>query len=159
MPCLNPMKRIEVKLSLPVVAPLLDVIKEAADSLSSDLAASNTLVEVEAELRDTWRDELLLSQNEEVKQLLALFDTEFFSSGVVAFDSSNAEPIVRACAAVRLRLRERFLLDLKEEVLESGEIELEALEEPSRRAFMCYLFLATIQELIIQHLDSSILEN
>ena len=158
-PCSNLMKRIEVKLSLPVVAPLLDVIKEVADSLSTDLAASNTLAEVETELRDTWRDELLLSQNEEVKQLLALFDTEFFATGVVAFDGSNAEPIVRACAAIRLRLRERFLLDLKEDVLESGDIELEALDEPGRRAFMCYLFLATIQELISQHLDSSILEN
>jgi len=153
------MKRIEVKLSLPVVAPLLDVIKATADSLSSELAAPNTLTDIEPELRDTWRDELILSQNEEVKQLLALFDTEFFSSGVVAFDASNAEPIVRACAAVRLRLRESFLNDLTEDVLESGDIELEALEEPSRKAFMCYLFLATIQELIIQHLDSSILEN
>jgi len=153
------MKRIEVKLSLPVVAPLLDVIKATADSLSSELAAPNTLADIEPELRDTWRDELILSQNEEVKQLLALFDTEFFSSGVVAFDGSNAEPIVRACAAVRLRLRESFLHDLNEDVLESGDIELEALEEPSRKAFMCYLFLATIQELIIQHLDSSILEN
>ena len=77
----------------------------------------------------------------------------------IALRLTNAEPIVRACAAIRLRLRERFLLDLKEDVLESGDIELEALDEPGRRAFMCYLFLATIQELIIQHLDSSILEN
>jgi hypothetical protein len=28
-----------------------------------------------------------------------------------------------------------------------------------RKAFMCYLFLATVQELIIQHLDSSIIES
>ena len=46
------MKRIEVKLSLPVVAPLLDVIMVVGDSLSTDLAASNTLAEVEAELVD-----------------------------------------------------------------------------------------------------------
>jgi hypothetical protein len=31
------------------------------------------------------------------------------------------------------------------------------LDEPVRKAFTCYLFLATIQELIIQHLDSSII--
>jgi hypothetical protein len=153
------MKRIEVKLSLEVVAPLLDVIKATADSLEDELAAPNALQDLEPELRGTWRDELLLSQNEEVKQLLGLFDAEFFTTGVVAFDAANAEPIVRACAAIRLRLRERFLRSLNEEVLESGDIELEALEEPARRAFMSYLFLATIQELIIQHLDSSILEN
>lgn len=153
------MKRIEVKLSLEVVAPLLDVIKATADSLADELAAPNALQDLEPELRDTWRAELLLSQNEEVRQLLGLFDADFFATGVVAFDGANAEPIVRACAAIRLRLRERFLRGLNEEVLESGDIELEALEEPARRAFMSYLFLATIQELIIQHLDSSILEN
>jgi len=38
-PYSNPMKRIEVKLALPVVAPLLDVIRELADGLSKNLAA------------------------------------------------------------------------------------------------------------------------
>jgi len=36
-------------------------------------------------------------------------------------------------------------------------VDLQQLEEPLRKAFMCYLFLATVQELIIQHLDESIL--
>jgi hypothetical protein len=31
------------------------------------------------------------------------------------------------------------------------------LDDASRKAFMCYLFLATVQELIIQHLDTSII--
>jgi hypothetical protein len=75
----------------------------------------------------------------------------------VAFDESNAEPIVRACAAVRLHLRERYLKQLGDEMLESGDVDLTKLGEPLRKAFMCYLFLATIQELIIQHLDESIL--
>jgi hypothetical protein len=34
---------------------------------------------------------------------------------------------------------------------------MEGLDEPVRKAFMCYLFLATVQELIIQHLDSTII--
>lgn len=152
------MKKIEVKLSLPVVAPLLDVIKEVSDTLRNRLAASIDLTQVDEEFRDTWRDELLISQNEDVHTLLALFNSEFFSTGVVTFDGDNAEPIVRASAAVRLFLRERYLADIADEVLESGETDIEALPEPVRRAFMCYLFLATVQELIIQHLDSSILE-
>ena len=78
---------------------------------------------------------------------------------MIAFDEDNAEQIVRATAAVRLRLREHYLKPLGDETLESGNVELERLDEPVRKAFMCYLFLATIQELIIQHLDSSILES
>lgn len=153
------MKRIEVKLSLPVVAPLLDVIKQLAGGLGQKLAAPQELGDIDTEFRDAWVGELVQSQTADVAVLLALFDGEFFSEGVVAFDEANAEPIVRACAAVRLRLREVYLKGLGDDTLEGGDVELEELSEVVRKAFMCYLFLATVQELIIQHLDSSIIES
>lgn len=153
------MKRIEVKLSLPIVAPLLDVIKSTADDLRSSLAAPFALRDVDEDLRATWADGLLGSQTSDCKKLLGLFDSDFFASGVIAFDETNAEPIVRACAAVRLRLREKHLRTMEDESLESGNIELDELPSTQRKAFMCYLFLATVQELIIQYLDSSIIES
>lgn len=151
-------KRVEVRLSLPVVAPLLDVIKAASDQLQHRLAATIELDGIEPEFRDTWRAELIATQNEDIGTLLALFDSEFFSSGIIAFDEKNAEPILRASAAVRLCLREQFLVGLSDELLETGDVEFEDLEEPVRKAFKCYVFLATVQELIIQHLDGSILD-
>ncbi len=153
------MKRIEVKLSLPVVAPLLDVIRQLADGLGQKLAAPQDLGDIDQEFRDAWVGDLLDSQSKDVRALLALFDDEFFAEGIVAFDEDNAEPIVRACAAVRLRLREVYLKGLDDDALEGGEVELEQMSEAMRKAFMCYLFLATVQELIIQHLDSSIIES
>lgn len=151
------MKRIEVKLALPVVAPLLDVIRELAEGLKRELASPLELKDIDEDLREAWAGDLLVSQADEVQTLLALFNDEFFSDGVVAFDEENAETIVRACAAVRLRLRDRYLKVLDDETLEGGEVDIAVLDEPLRKAFMCYLFLATIQELIIQHLDESIL--
>lgn len=153
------MKRIEVKLALPVVAPLLDVIKELADGLRKNLAAPLALKDLDADFKEAWVGELLSAQNDDVHTLLSLFDEGFFKDGVVAFDEANAEVIARACAAVRLRLREVYLKPMGDELLESGDVDLATLEEPLRKAFMCYLFLATIQELIIQHLDESILES
>ncbi|MBI5691156.1 MAG: hypothetical protein HZC55_13805 [Verrucomicrobia bacterium] len=151
------MKRIEVRLALPMVAPLLDVIRELSDSLRGSLAAPLALKDLDAEFRDAWVEELIKGQVHEVEQLLALFDDEFFREGVVAFDEDNAETIVRACAAVRLKLREMHLAPLGDETLETGEVDLLALADSVRKPFMCYLFLATIQELIIQHLDEGIL--
>ena len=152
------MKRIEVKLSLPVVAPLLDVMKAVADSLQTRLAVPLDGVEVDDDMRDAWNSELVDTQNDGVRSLLALFDNAFFESGMIAFDEANAEPILRACAALRLHLRERHLKSFDDDSLETGEVEMEELPEPLRHVFMCYVFLATIQELIIQHLDSEILE-
>ena len=152
------MKRIEVKLSLPVVAPLLDLIKQAVDDLGGRLAAPQQLQDLDEELRAAWKHELLSEQNEECRRFLALFDREFFASGTVAFDEANAESMLRACAAIRLRLRARELADLPDQVIEGGGSAVAQLGEPAQKAFMCYVFLATLQELIIQHLDSAILD-
>lgn len=150
------MKRIEVKLSLAVVAPLLDVIKSASDSLDDELAAPVQLERIDEDLRKDWRDELIAAQNGDVQSLLALFDSDFFASGVVNFDEDNADSILRACAAVRLRLKDQFLEEIAEEVLEAGDVELEVMPEEQRKYFMCYLFLATVQELVIEHLEPSV---
>ncbi len=151
------MKRVEVKLSLPVVAPLLDIIRELSFELEKTLAAPQALHDLDQDFRGAWIGELLEGQTGDLRALLSLFGGEFFSEGVVAFDEKNAEPIVRACTALRLQLRERRLKTLSDEALETGDIDMDGLEEPVRKAFMCYLFLATVQELIIQHLDSSII--
>ena len=151
------MEPFEIALSLPVVAPLLDVVKELADGLKATLAAPPALPESDPVFRELWTQELLATQNEDVTALLSLFNEEFFTEGVVALGPGNAEAIARACSAIRLRLRERHLLPLGDEALEIGEVELARLDAPTRKAFMCYLFLATIQEYIIQRLDESII--
>jgi len=151
------MKPFEVKLVLPVVVPLLEVVKELSEGLRHTHAATPELPATDVIFRDLWKSELLVAQNEDLGALLALFNEEFLSEGVVAFDQNNAELIVRACSAVRLRLRERYLQALADEALEAGEVELAKLDEATRKAFMCYLFLATLQELIIQRMDESII--
>lgn len=153
------MKRIEVKLSLDVVAPLLDIIKQAAESLGHTLAAPLAMTDLEPEFRDAWVGELKNGQASDLTVMLALFDGDFFAEGVITLDEVNAEPVVRACAAVRLRLRELYLKTFGDETLETSDVNVMDLEEPTRKAFMAYLFLATLQELIIQHLDESIIES
>ncbi len=152
------MKRIEVKLNVEAVAPLLDLIKAAAGDLGGRLAAPQHLQDLDEELRAGWRDELLSGQNEDCRRFLALFDRDFFTAGVVGFDEDNAEPVLRACAALRLRLRTRELHQLPDEMLEGGPLDINQFEPPVQKAFMCYVFLATLQELIIQHLDSALLD-
>jgi len=154
------MKRIEVRLSLSVVAPLLDVLKALAEDLQSTPAVPpEALPQSDPELAASWTHSLLETQQSDLGVMMALFGVDFFSEGVVYFDAVNGEAIARACSAVRLRLRERYLTQLGDEALEAGEVAMDSLAEPVRKAFMCYLFLATIQELIIQHLDESIIES
>jgi hypothetical protein len=152
------MKRVEVKLALPVVAPLLDLIKRTIDGLHDQLAAPQSLRDLDEELGAAWKGELLDDQNGDCQRFLALFDREFFASGIVAFDDNNAESVLRACAAIRLRLRENELRGLSDEALEGAGVDLDKLGEADQKGYMGYVFLATLQELIIQHLDAAILE-
>ena len=69
------MKRIEVKLALPVVAPLLDVIKELADGLRKNLAAPADLKDIDADFRDAWVGELLSAQNDDVQDFAQMMVT------------------------------------------------------------------------------------
>ncbi len=152
------MKRVEIRLNLEAVAPLLDVIKSAADDLKPVLAQKQEVPDSEKDFADGWTKELLHGQNSDLAALLSLFGSEFFARGVIALDPTNAETVLRACSAVRLRLRERHLRTLGDDSLESGEVTLGNLDETERRAFAAYLFLATLQELIIQHLDPTVME-
>ncbi len=152
------MKRVEVKLSLPVVAPLLDVIKRTVDELDDRLAAPHRVQDLDEDLSVAWKGELLSNQNEDCRRFLALFDSEFFASGMIAFDDNNAESVLRACAAIRLRLRDRELKGITDDAIEGGGVDAAKLGAATQKSFMCYVFLATLQELIIQHLDTAILD-
>jgi hypothetical protein len=147
------MKRVEVKLNLEAVAPLLDVIKGAIDDLRGAPAIGLHVPDREREFAEGWTEELVKGQNDDLGVLLRLFGKEFFTDGVIALDPLNAEAVVRACAAVRLKLRERHFAKLDDETLESGDINLDAFPEKLRIAFAAYVFLSTLQEVIIQHLD------
>jgi len=152
------MKRVEVRLNLEAVAPLLDVIKEVADDLAPTLAVAPHLPDHDTEFTADWKNELLQGQNSDIGVFLGLFGSDFFSTGVVPLDPTNSEAILRACSAVRLRLRAKHLEPLGDEALESSEVPLDDMSETQRKAFAAYVFLATLQELIVQHLDPTVLE-
>ena len=99
------MKRIEVRLSVTVVAPLLDVIREMADSLSDNLAVPLKIEDLDEVMSEAWVSELQSAQNADLELLLGMFDEEFFRDGAIQLDEDNADRVIRACAAVRLRLR------------------------------------------------------
>jgi len=153
------MKRVEVKLNLEAVAPLLDVIKDAADDLGPALAVKQHVPDQDdADFANEWNRELLEGQNSDIGMFLSLFGADFFLSGMVPLDTNNREAILRACSAVRLRLREKHLRPLGDEALESGEVPHDDLPEIQHKAFAAYVFLATLQELIVQHLDPTGME-
>ena len=152
------MKQVEIRLNITAVAPLLDVIKLAADDLRSTLAIRANFPEDDTEFIETWTQELMAAQNSDVRALLGLFDSEFFADGAIAIDTNNCDSLLRGCAALRIRICNRWLTGLPAEVIEDEDAPLSAIPLEIRLPFAAYTFLDQIQKIIIEHLDPAEVE-
>jgi hypothetical protein len=153
------MKRVEVKLDLTNVAPLLDVLKSASDALAHRLALPLELPLLDADSLEQWNSELVSSQNADVDALLKLFNRDFFSEETVAFDEENADAVIRACAALKLYLYHEYLSDLAEEDFESNEVVYDALTERQQKPYVTFMFLDTLQKVIMRHLNDLVVDD
>jgi hypothetical protein len=147
------MKQVEVKLNIGAVAPLLDVIKEAADDLRDTLAIKAAFPEEDADFNETWTQDLMAGQNSDVRELLGLFDSEFFTDGAISIDSNNCDSLLRGCSALRLRILDRWLGEVSLEVIEDEDADVEAIPPAVRVHFAAYTFLDQIQKIILDHLQ------
>lgn len=149
------MKRVEIKLNIGAVAPLLDIIKQAADDLRQSLAIRATFPEDDSEFNETWTQELLAGQNSDVRELLGLFGSEFFSDGSIAIDSHHSDSLLRGCSALRIQILTRWLQAIPADLLEDEDVPPEAIADAVRVPFASYTFLDQIQKIILEHLDST----
>ena len=152
------MKRVEVKLDLTNVAPLLDVLKNASDALRNRLALPLNVEALDQESIYEWNSELIASQNSDIDVLLKLFNREFFTEETVVFDEANADAVVRACSALKLYLFNEYLSDLDEDDFESDEVVFDMLTETQQKPYLAFMFLDTLQKVIMRHLNDLILE-
>jgi ATP-dependent Clp protease adaptor protein ClpS len=122
-------KIVEVKLALQIVTPLVAKIRA--------MAGESDVHEIDHRAR-------------EMSALVALFNNTYVATGVITLNSSHVVPVTRACAALRLRLRATALASIADETLERGS-DAEKYGGAVRDDVMCYLFLATIQELLLKN--------
>jgi hypothetical protein len=146
------MRSIEVTLNVGAVAPLLDFIKPIVARLETETAFAADMEEADRELESVWRDGLIHTQMSDCKCFVGLFDREFLDSGRIELNDDNADPVLRAAAAIRLKLRQSALKNIGDEVLASEDFNPDAVTKEERLGFEAFLFLERIQEVILKHL-------
>jgi len=146
------MRSIEVTLNVGVVAPLLDFIKPVLGRLETETAFAADMAQADSELESVWRDGLIHTQVSDCRTLVGLFGREFLDSGRIELHDDNADSVLRAAAAVRLKLRQTALRNIAEDALAEENFSPEALTKDERLGFEAFLFLQRIQEVILQHL-------
>ena len=148
-------KRLELKLPAPVVAPLLEfLLPLARETGDAALAFEPNLEAIEEDFRNDWRADIAGQSLDDQTRFAAIFDTEEFrKNGVAEFGPEDCEPLLRASSALRLKLRNRKLGALADSALETGEIDYARLNKEERTAITSYMLLASLQEIVIRHLD------
>ena len=146
------MRSIEVTLNVGVVAPLLDFIKPVLGRLETETAFAADMAQADCELETVWRDGLIHTQVNDCRTLVGLFGREFLDSGRIELNDTNADSVLRAAAAVRLKLRQTALKNIAEDALAEERFDPEAVTRDERLGFEAFLFLQRIQEVILQHL-------
>lgn len=133
------------------------VLKGIEEKLGGELPQEVDLPD-DPEMRELWSDELKEHLLEDLHALDRLLSHPDFGSGEIAFEEEEAERLVRAISASRLGIRRLNLAAISDEELEGTMLPVEQMEEPLRLSYLCFLFLAGLQETIIQALDPDALE-
>jgi hypothetical protein len=148
-------KHLELKLPVAVVGPLIEfLLPLARETGDAALGFEPNLDAIEEDFRADWRADIANQSQDDQTRFAAIFDTEEFrQDGTAEFAPEDCEPLLRAASALRLKLRTRKLGALADSVLEAGEIDFARLNKEERIAISAYMFLASLQEIVIRHLD------
>lgn len=136
-----------------IIPILREQIHGILEQLKDDLVIEVLLPDNDPELTSCWKSSLVEELQADCRSLLSLLGHKSFGQEPISVEMEFAESFLRACSAVRRKLRTNFLAEIKDCDLERGELNIIELAPKLRKPYACYVFLAYIQETIIQSMQ------
>ncbi len=149
------MIKIDLHLQPSLARAMIDTVRSVRNDLGENLAIDLALPEDDPDLLDAWKCELTATLREDCDFLLETLQRDEFGKGELELKDTTAEGLIRACSAIRLKIREAALGDIDDEPLEHGDLNLADLTFDQQRSYLCYLFLAGLQSEILVEMDPS----
>lgn len=152
------MKPIEIRLDPALVESLLEAIGPVLELLNGELASPAAFPEHEEDelLEDFWKTDLLNSQREEIAIMRGLFGEDFMDTGRAFIDPEDMDKVLRACSAIRLKLRETMLAPINDGQLEEGNFEGLDWTDEMQIGYAAYALFASLQELIVAQITGEL---
>ncbi len=149
------MIKIDLCLEPSLVYAMRELVQDVRRDLGQNLAIDTALPEDDPDLVEAWKSELTETLREDCDFLLSTIQRKDFGQGELQLEETTAEGLIRACSAIRLKIRETLLREITDESLENGEFALPDLSFDQQRGYLCYLFLAGLQSEILLEMDPS----
>ncbi len=148
------MNAIEIRLNPELVSSLMNVIEPVFEALKNELATPVLLHEEDELLENAWKSDLLESQRIEISVTEKFLCGDFMNTGCVVVEQADMDFALRACSALRLKLRETVLGALDDSQLEAGSFEDVDWDENLQLGYAAYSLFASMQEIIVSQMDS-----
>ncbi len=132
---------------------MFEMISVVIESMEDQISLPAWLPSNDEDLRIEWINGLKDELDQDLNYLVGMIKDQEFGQGILSIYEDAAEGIMRACSAIRIRLRNSVLSDIADEQLENGSIKILSLPLDQQQAYSCYLFLAGLQSVIIHELD------
>jgi len=114
--------------------------------------------EQDADWHTAWRDSLRERSDLDTTALDALVGDARFGVANLPLTPVAAEAIMRACARVRLHLRDTILRDLRSEEV-YGTLDIYRRTVAEQQGYACYRLLAMLEEDLVYQLDPGLLRS
>lgn len=152
------MPEVDIRMNPFLAEALLEVVEKHLHTPGAESGSAESMPVEDADLKELWLRGLAEEEDKDAVQLLYLLRHRKFGRKAVSLEQEPAEAILRACSAVRLKIMEKHLAKVPSEDLESGRLNPETLPVEGQRAYACFLFLASLQSLLIRQLYPDIEE-
>lgn len=131
---------------------LLHQVRNIVKQLKDELAIEIKFPDNDPELFACWKYSLLEDLQADCRILLSLLENQSFGQKPIPLETSSAEAALRACSAIRHKQRSSSLAQISDSDIESGQLNIAQLDPKLQQPYACYVFLAYMQESIIQSL-------
>jgi hypothetical protein len=145
------MKRIDVSLNVAGVVRLLDFLRPVLKALETEVAFAPQMAEADRELAGVWREGLIHTQVEDCRRFLALFDAAFLNTGAVAITTENADAVLRATSAIRIKVRTGILARITDAQLHEGASDGVGLTDAEKSGMAVLRLMQQLQDVARQH--------
>lgn len=113
---------------------------------------SPAIPEDDPELAQAWRESLHDALVQDCLAIQGFIQKDHFGKKTVYLNTQEVEAMLRVCASIRLKIHSIHLSDIPDEALECGDVDYSELPPQKLNAFSIYIFLANLQEILVDHL-------
>lgn len=144
---------IDLKIAPELLAAMRKMVGMATEQLKQAPNPLPAIHQDDPEMEYFLQEDLLGALGKDLELLERTLAEGGLGDQPIKLDEAELESLVRACAAIRVKVRDTALRSISDETLEYSDLDL--LKQPLevQQAYSFYLFLAAIQSTFISYLD------